>query len=107
MIYHSHIQITWIPNKSFIIYINLSIHSLHVDLHLSSFHLCLSLQTLVSSLHLHLQAQYHFIYLVLVVLEIRINAFTFMFLQTSRKHNFTYGSLILLQPPLHSLILTL
>ena len=29
--------------------------SLHLNLHLSSFHLCLLLQTLESNLHLHLQ----------------------------------------------------
>ena len=33
--------------------------SLHSHLHLSSFHLCLLLQTLASNLHLHLQVSSH------------------------------------------------
>ena len=41
------------------------------------------------------------------VLEIRLNTFTFMFLLTSGTYSFAYGSLILLQVPLHLLILTL
>ena len=69
--------------------------------------LCLLLQTLASSLHLHLQFSCHFMYLVSLVLDIKLNSLRFIFLTTSRIHIFTYGSLILLQLPLHLLILTL
>ena len=50
---------------------------------------------------LHLQVWCNFIYLVSLVLDIRLNALTFMFLTTSDADNFEYGSLILLQLPLH------
>ena len=46
-------------------------------------------------------------YLVSLVLEIRLSTLTFMFLTTSGTRNVAYGSLILLQLPLHLLILTL
>ena len=39
--------------------------------------------------------------LVLLVLDIRLNNLTFMFLIVSRTHNLAYGSLIVLQLPLH------
>ena len=88
-------------------HIPLSISSLNLHLHLSSFNLCLLLQTLASNVHLYLQVSCHFMYLVSLVLEIRLNTLTFMFLTRSGTHNFGYGSLILLQIPLHLLILTL
>ena len=40
-------------------------------------------------------------------LGIRLNALTFTFLRTSRTHSFAYGLLILLQLPLHLLVLIL
>ena len=45
--------------------------------------------------------------LVSLLIHIRFNALTFKFLTISRTHNFAYGSLILLQLPLHLLVLTL
>ena len=72
-------------------------------MHLSSFNLCLLLQTLASSLHLHLQVSCNFMYIVLLVIEIRLYPFTFMFLITLGTHDFAYGSLMLLQVPLHLL----
>ena len=85
----------------------LSINSLHSHLHLSLFHLCLLLQTLASNLHLHLQVSCYSICLVSLDLDIRLNTLTFMFLTTSETHNFAYGSLTLLQLPLHLLTLIL
>ena len=79
----------------------LSINSLHSLLNLSLFQNCLLLQTLVSNLHLHLQVLWHSICFVSLVLEIRLNTLTFIFLTTSGTHSFAYGSLILLQLPLH------
>ena len=79
-------------------------NSLHSHLHLSSFHLCLLLQRLASNLHLHLRVLSHSICLVSLVLDIRLNTFTFMFLIVSGTHNLAYGSLIVLQLPLHLLL---
>ena len=55
----------------------------------------------------NLQFSCNFVCLVLLVLEIRLNTLTFMFLTISETHNFTYGSLILLQLPLNLFILLL
>ena len=85
----------------------LSINSLQSHLHLSSFHHCLLLQMLVSILHLHLHLSYHFMCLVSLVLDIRLNILTFKFFITSGTQISAYGSLILLQIPLHLLILIL
>ena len=74
-------------------------------MHLSSFNLCLLLQTLASSLHLHLQVSCNFMYIVLLAVEIRLYPFTFVFLITSGTHDFAYGSLMLLQVPLHLFII--
>ena len=74
-------------------HIPLSINSLHSHLYLSSFHLCLLLQTLASNLHLYLQVSYHSMYLISLVLDIGLNTLTFMFLT---KHDFAYEPLILL-----------
>ena len=70
-------------------------------MHLSSFHVCLLLQILASSVHLHLRVLCHFICLVSLVLENRLNTFTFMFLIWSGTHILAYGLLIVLQLPLH------
>ena len=88
-------------------HIPLSINSLHSNLHLSSFHLCLLLQRLASNLHLRLQVLCHSICLVSLVLSIRLNTLTFMFLIVSGTHNLAYGSLIVLQLPLHLFIVML
>ena len=84
-----------------------SINSLHSHLHLSLFQRCLLLQALASSLHLHPQVSYHFICLVSLVLDTRLNTLVFMFLTASGTHNFAYGSLMLLQLPLHLFVLIL
>ena len=80
---------------------------MHSHLHLSSFQHCLLLQTLASNLHLHLHVSCHSVCLVSLVLNIRLNTLTFMFLITSGTHLFAYGSLLLLQLPLHLLVLIL
>ena len=74
---------------------------------LSSFHLCLPLQIILSNLHMHLQVLYHSICLVLLVLHIRLNTLTFKSFITSGTQILAYGPLILLQLPLHLFILTL
>ena len=76
---------------------------MHSHLHLSSFQRSLLLQTLASNLHLHLHVSCHYMYLVSLVLDIRLNILTFIFLTTSGIHIFAYGSLILVQLPLHLL----
>ena len=85
----------------------LSINSLHSHMHLSSFQRCLLLKTLASSLHLQLHVSCHFMCLISLVLDIRLNPLTFKFFTTSRTQIFAYGLLILLQLPLHLLILIL
>ena len=45
--------------------------------------------------------------LVSLVPDIRLNTLTFKFFKTSRTHIFAYGSSILLQLPLHLLVLIL
>ena len=55
-----------------------------------------------NSLHSH-----YSICVVPLVLEIRLNTLTYMFLTTSGTHNLVYGSLILLQLPLHLFTLIL
>ena len=74
---------------------------LHSQLYLSSSQRFLLLQTLASHLHLHLHISCHFMCLVL------LNTLTFMFSMTSETHIFAYGSLILLQLPLHLIVLIL
>ena len=100
---HSHLQLLGFQINS-LSHTPLSINSLYPDIHLSSFRLCLLLQTLASNLHLHLQVSYHSICLVSVVLDIRLGTLTFVSLTT---HNLAYGPLILLQLPLHVFILIL
>ena len=106
MIYHIHTQITWIQNWSCTT-CNLIKNSLHSNLHLSFFQRCLLLQTLASNLHLNLHISCHAMCLVLLALEIRLNTLTFKFLTISRTQNCTYALLILLQLPLHLLVLIL
>ena len=88
-------------------HIPLSINSLHQHLHLSLFQCYLLLQTLSFNIHFHLQVSCHSVSCFITVLDIRLNTLTFMFLTTSGTHNFAFESLILLQLPLHLLILTL
>ena len=73
-----------------------------VLLHFSLFQRFLLLQTVVFNLHLHLP-----VLCVLFHYFLRLNTLTFMFLTTSGTHNFAYGSLILLQLPLHLFTSTL
>ena len=89
---HSHIQLLGFQ-------INPLSHIPFSHLHLSSFHLCLLLQTAAVNLHMHLQISCHIICLVSVILNIKLNALTLMFLIMSGTHNFEYVSLILLQLP--------
>ena len=96
---HSHSQLLGLSH------LPSSVNSLHSHLHLSLFQRYLLLQTLTSNLHLNLQVSCHFIRLISLVLDdIRLNTLTFMFLLTSVKYNYAYGSLILLQLPLHLLL---
>ena len=83
------------------------INSLHSHLHLSSFQRCFLLQTPASSLNLHLHVSTHYICLASLVSDIRMNTLAFTFLTTSGTDSFAYGLLILLQLPLHLLILIL
>ena len=85
----------------------LSINSLHFHQHLSSFQRFLLLQTIASNLHIHLYVSCYFICLVSLVLNIRLNTLTFKSFTTSGTHIYAYGSLILLQLPLHLLVLIL
>ena len=99
--------ISRIPNRSFILYTPLSINSLSSHLHLSPFQRGLLLQTPASYLHLHLHVSCHSMCLVSLVLDIRLNTLTFKFLATLGTRSFSYGLLILLQLPLHLLVLIL
>ena len=92
---------------NFLSHTSLSINSLHSHLPLSSFQRCFLLQTLASNPHLHLHVSCHYICLVSLVLDITLNTLTFKFFTTSGTHNFAYGLLILLQLPLHLLVLIL
>ena len=103
---HSHSQLLRFQINS-LSHIPLSINSLHSHLHLSSFHLWLLLKTLASNLHLHLQVLCHSICHVSLFLEIRLNTLTVMFLIISGSHDLAYGSLIVLQMPLHLFIVIL
>ena len=85
----------------------LSINSLLSHRHLSLFQRYLLLQTIASNLHSHLHVSCHFIFFVSLVLDIRLNTLTFKSFTTSGTQILAYGSLILLQLPLHLLVLTL
>ena len=88
-------------------HIPLSTNSLHSNLHLSSFHRYLLLQTLALNINMHLQVSCHLICLVSLIIFIKLNTLTSMFFIVSGTHNLAYGSLILLQFPLHLFTLTL
>ena len=103
---HSHSQLLGFQINS-LSHTPLSINSLHSHLHLSSFQRCLLIQTLLSNLHLHLHVSCHFMCLVSLVLDIRLNTLTFKSFTASATHIYTHGSLILLQLPLHLLVLIL
>ena len=79
---HSHSQVLGFQTNP-LSNIPLLINSLHSHLHLSSFHLCLLLQTLAVNLHMHLQVSCHIMCLVSLILDIKLNTLTFMFLMTS------------------------
>ena len=100
MIYHIQIY----PLTHTILLIKSSLHS-HPNL--SSFHICILLQTAEVNLHTHLQVSCHIICLVSLILDIRLNTLTFMFLMISGTQNLAYASLILLQLPLHLFTLIL
>ena len=85
----------------------LLINSLNSHRHLSLFQRCLLLQTIVSNLHIHLHVSCHFLCRVSLVLEIRLNTLMFKSFATSGTHILAYVSLILLQLPLHLLVLIL
>ena len=85
----------------------LSINSLHLHLHFSSFHRCLLLQIIIFNLHMHLHVSCHFIYLVSLVNVIKLNTSAFKFFIISGVQILAYGSLILLQLPLRLFVLIL
>ena len=103
---HSHSQLLGFQTNH-LLHIPLPINSLHSHLHLFLFQRSLLLQTIASNLHLHLHFSCHFINLVSLVLDIRLNTLTFKVFIMSGTHIFAYGLLILLQLPLHLLILIL
>ena len=61
----------------------------------------LLLKTFASNLHIHFQVSCHSICIFLFVLEIRLNTLTFMFLTIRGTRRFPYGSIKLLQQPVH------
>ena len=85
----------------------LSINSLYSHLDLSLFQRCLLLQTIASNLRLHLHFSYHSINLVSLVYDIKLNTLTFKSFIRLGTQIFEYGLLILLQLPLHLLVLIL
>ena len=103
---HSHSQLLGFQIKP-LSHIPLSTNSLHSHLHLSSFHLCLLLQTLAINLLMHLQVSCQTICLVSLILDIKLNTLTFMFLMISGTHNLAYGLLIPLQLPPYLITLLL
>ena len=56
---------------------------------------------------MHFQVSYRFMCLVSLALDIRLNTLTFKSFTVSGTQIFAYGSLMLLQLPLHLFILTL
>ena len=83
------------------------LNSLHSHLNLLSFQRCSFLQTLLLGLHLHFHVSCHSVLLVPLVPDTRLNTLTFYFSTTSGTHSFVDGLLILLQLPLHLLVLIL
>ena len=84
---HSHSQLLRFQRNT-LSHIPLLINYLHSHLHLSLFPLCS-------------------ICLVSLVLDIKLNTLTFMFLMVSGTYYLPYGSLIVLQLPLHLFIVML
>ena len=106
MIYHiqSH---NYFSSKKILYHTHKHMHT-HTYTHRHTlFQRSLSLQTLLSNLHLHLHVPCHSVYLVSLVLDIKLNTLMFIFYITSGIHNFSNGSLILLQLRLHLLFLML
>ena len=89
---HSHLQLLGFQINP-LPHIPLLTNSLHSHLHLSSFHICLWLQTLAFNLHLYLQVPSNFMCLISLVLHIRLNTLRFKFLTILGTHNFANGSL--------------
>ena len=75
---HSHSQLLGLQ-INILSHIPLSTNSFHSYQYLSSFHLCLLLQTLALNLHMHLQVSCLIICLVSLILDIRLNTLTFIF----------------------------
>ena len=103
---HSHSQLLGFQINS-LSHTSLSINSLYSHLHLFLFQRCLLLQTIASNLHLHLHFSYHSINLVSLVYDIKLNTLTFKSFIRLGTQIFEYGLLILLQLPLHLLVLIL
>ena len=103
---HSHSQLLGFQIKP-LSHTPLSTNSLHLHLHLSLFQRCLLFQTIASNLHSHLHFSCHFIFFVSLVLDIKLNTLTFKSFTPLGAHIFLQRSLILLQMPLHLLVLML
>ena len=58
-------------------------------LHLSSFYICLLLQTATLNLHTHLQVSCHNICLISLIIDIRLNTSTFIFFNSVRNAQFS------------------
>ena len=99
---HSHSQILELQKKiSSLSHMPLSINLLLYQLLLLLLQCCLLLKTFASNLHIHFQVSCHSICIFLFVIEIRLNTLTFMFLTIRGTRRFPYGSIILLQLPVH------
>ena len=85
----------------------LPINYLHSHLHLFLSQRCLLLQTFSPNLHSHLQGSCYSINLVSLAFDIKLNTLTFKSFLTSGRQIFEYGLLILLQLPLHLLVVIL
>ena len=103
---HSHLQLLGFQINA-LSYTSLSINFLYSHIHFYLFYLCLLLQIILFNLHMHLYVSCHFIDLVSLVNDIRLNTLTFKFLTISGTQILAYGSLILLQLPLHLFTLPL
>ena len=73
---HSHAQLLGFQIYPLSHTILLIISSLHSHLHLSSFHICLLLQTAEVNVHMHLQVSCHTICLASLILAIILNTLT-------------------------------
>ena len=109
---HSHSKILELQTKktkkkNSLSHMPLSINVLLYQLHLLLLQCCLLLKTFASNLHIHFQVSCHSICIFLFVLEIRLNTLTFMFLTIRGTRRFPYGSIKLLQQPVHLFTSTL